>query len=146
MVRVGWVRAPGVSEDAADEPVGAGDDPVGGGVVGVDDQVGQPAVVAAEGERVSVEEDDAGYVVGVRESGCRDHAGSERVADEYGTMEVEALLEAPEQVEPVRHGVRAVALAVPEGWQVECEDAVASLRKERTNFMPDPRRLGRAAE
>ena len=84
------LRAPGVPEGADDDPVGAGDQPVGGGVVGVDEQVGEPGVVAAEGKGVSVEQHDAGDLVRVREpGGCRD-AGAERVADEDGALEVEA--------------------------------------------------------
>ena len=51
-----------------DDPVGAGDESVERGVVGVDEQVGDPAVVAAEGEGVAVEEYDAGDVVWVRAS------------------------------------------------------------------------------
>ena len=37
VVRLGRVRAPGVSEDAPDDPVGAGDDSVEGRGVGVDE-------------------------------------------------------------------------------------------------------------
>ena len=43
--------------------------PVDRGVIGVDEQIGEPAVVAAEGEGVSVEEHDARDLVWICEPG-----------------------------------------------------------------------------
>src|SRR5581483_12136731 len=90
--------APGVPEDAPDDPVGAGDQPVDGRVVRVDEQVGEPAAVAAEGERVAVEEDDAGDVLRIGEPGGGRDTCSERVADEDRLPDVEAPLEAVQEL------------------------------------------------
>ena len=66
--------------------------------------------------------------------------------DEDGAHDVKAPLEAPHELEPVSHRVRAAALAVAEGRQVEREHPVACSRDERTDVVPDPGRLGGATE
>jgi hypothetical protein len=146
VVGMGRVGAPGASEDAADDPAGARDESVEGGVVGVDEQFGEPAMVAAEGEPVSVKEYNAGDIVRMCECGGCGDAGAERVADEYRTQDVQALFEAFEELKPAGHRVRAAALAVTEGRQIERVDAVSGAREERADPVPDPRRLGGAAE
>ena len=140
------VRTPGVSEDPADDPVRAGHDSVESGVVGVDEQVGEPRVVAAERERVAVEQNNAGDAVRVGKAGCGGDAGAERVADQDGSLETEAVFEALKKLEPAGHRVRAATLAVAERRQIECEDAVAPMREEPPRRLPDPRWLGRAPE
>lgn len=57
--------APGVPQDATHKPVGARDDSVQGGVIRVHNEVGEPGVVAAEGEGVSVEKDDTCNLLGL---------------------------------------------------------------------------------
>jgi hypothetical protein len=146
VVRVGRALSPGVSVNARNDPVGAGDDPVEGGVVGIDEKVGKPPVVAAEGECVSVEECNPGEFMWVCEGGGCGDAGSERVAHEDGAVDVESLLEALEELEPMGHRVRAVALAVAEGGQVDCVDAVAATGEEWPYVMPDPGGFSGAAK
>jgi hypothetical protein len=146
VAEAGRIRAPGVSEDATDDPVGTADDSIKRGVVGIDEQVGEPAVAAAEGERVSIEQHDAGHVVRRSETGGRGDACAERVADDYGTHDVEALLEASKKLEPVRHRVGAAPLAVAEGRQVKGKDAMAVAGEERAYVVPDPGRLGGPAQ
>ena len=144
---VGWRRlgAPGVSEDAADDPVGTCDDSVESGVVGVDEQVGEPPVVAAEGECVAVEEDDAGDIVGVGESSGCGYAGAERVADEYGRSSVGGA-----------RSLRGVGASGPwcRGHGAGCSRRAAGRARRRggrgergaAHVVPDPGRLGGAAE
>src|SRR4029077_9310340 len=129
-----------------DVPVRAGDESIHGGVEGIDEQVREPRVVAAEGERISVEEHDAPDLVRMFEPGGSRYSGTERVADEDGADDVKTLLEASHELEPVVHRVRAPALAVAERRQVEREYPMTASRDERTGVMPDPGRLRGPAE
>jgi hypothetical protein len=103
-------------------------------------------VAAPERESVSVEEDDSRDLVGGGESCCGRDARAERVTDEDRAVQVEAVFEGVEELEPVGHRVGAAALAVAEGRQVEGEDAVAGTGEEWSHVVPDPGRLGGAAE
>ena len=103
-------------------------------------------MVAAEGECVSVEQCNPGDVVWVCEGGGCGDAGSERVAHEDGAVDVESSLEALNELEPMGHRVRASALAVAEGGQVDCVDTVAATGEKRPYVMPDPGGFGGAAE
>jgi len=140
------VRAPRVSEGSSDDPVGTRDEPVDGGVVRVDEKVGQPAAAATEGERIPVEEDDARDIAWERETLGDGDARAERVPDDDGTPDPEPLLESVEEREPLCQRVRAAPLAVTERRQVERVDAVSRPREERADLVPNPGRFGRTAE
>jgi hypothetical protein len=95
-------------------------------------------VIAAEGECVAVEEADPGEVMWMCEGGGCSDAGSQRVAHEDGAVDVESSLEALKELEPMGHRVRAAALAVAEGRQVDCVDAMAATGEEWPYVVPDP--------
>ena len=146
LIRGGDLRTPRVLQDGPDEPIRAGDESIDGGVIRIDEQVGEPRVIAAEGEGISVEEHDARDPARVFERGGSCDAGAERVTNEGPADDVETLFEALHELEPVVHGVRAPALAVAERRQVEREYPMAGSRNERNDVMPDPGWLGGPAE
>ena len=91
---VGGLRPPGIPQDAADDPVGAGEEPVDGGVVGVDEQVASQPRLPPKARASPSRSTTPATWSWVREAGgCRD-ARAERVSDEDRALDVQPVLEA----------------------------------------------------
>jgi hypothetical protein len=106
----------------------------------------QPVSSRKERERVAVEQHDPADAARSLDRLLDRDARAERVPDELRTHDSQPVLEAVEEREPAGHRRRHVALGVAERRQVEREDAVAAGREQRPDAVPDPARLGGAAE